>query len=209
MFAVYNNGSVKFRSTSDNLYELHNVDKSAQSRHKPDDDMYHAFGNFLEQKNKNKDEAIDAYKKVANMDKNTVIYHVSEIMSKNCITVDSNSTIIETYHILKKNQVNQIPIVSVEDTIIGMIDKKVILNLLLDDFENGKKILNKRLNEINIPEVITTDPISDIRRVAKVMITCKTDAIPVVNQKNKLVGIVSKTDIINAVSHLPDFNLWA
>ena len=48
MFAVYNNGSVKFRSTSDNLYELTNVDKSAESRFKPDDEMYHALGDFLD-----------------------------------------------------------------------------------------------------------------------------------------------------------------
>jgi acetoin utilization protein AcuB len=58
-------------------------------------------------------------------------------------------------------------------------------------------------------EFISTDPISDIRRVAKVMIDFKHDAIPVVNSNDILVGIVSKTNIINAVSHIPNLKLWA
>ncbi len=209
MFAVYNNGSVKFRSTSDNLYELKNVDQAAESRHKPDDDRYQAFDDFLDKKNTNKKDAIDAYKKVANMDTSSVIYHVSQIMTQNCVTANIDATLIETYDILKENAVSQIPIVSAGNKIVGMIDKKIILNLLLDDFDNGKNTLNKKLSDIELNQLITTDPISDIRRVAKVMISCKVDAIPVVNQSNILVGIVSKTDIINAVSHIPELHLWA
>jgi len=213
MFAIYNNGSVQFRSTSDNLYELDTVDKSAESRHKPDDERYDSFGEFLDKENKDnetdRENAIKSYKSIANIDINEVIYHVSDIMTKNCISVDSNSTVIDAYNILKENKVSQIPIVTFGDKIIGMIDKKIILNLLLDDFNDAKITMIKKLSDIYLPELITTDPLPDIRRVSKVMINYKIDAIPVVNQQNRLVGIVSKTDIIKAVSHIPELKLWA
>ena len=37
MFAIYKNGSVGFRSTADNLYNLKNIDELSESRLKPDE----------------------------------------------------------------------------------------------------------------------------------------------------------------------------
>jgi len=207
MFTVYNKGSVQFRSTSDNLYNLRNVDKSAESRHKPDDEIYHSID-----KNRNKkydNESISSYKKIANMDTNQIIYHVSDIMTKDCITINLNSTLNEAYALLKEQQISQLLIVTNSNKIVNIINKKTILNLLMEDFDNGKLILNKQLNDINLKDFITTDPISDIRRVAQVMIKNKIDAIPVVDKNGFLLGIVSKTDIIMAVSYIPDLQLWA
>jgi CBS domain-containing protein len=90
-----------------------------------------------------------------------------------------------------------------------MINKNMILNLLVEDIENAKHTLDKKLEDLSLPDLITADPISDIRRVAKVMIDFKLDAIPIVDETNILVGIVSKTDIIKAISHLPRLQLWS
>ena len=52
-------------------------------------------------------------------------------------------------------------------------------------------------------------PNSALRKVAKVMIDFKLHAIPIVDEHDILIGIVSKTDIIKAVSHIPQFQLWS
>jgi len=208
MFAIYNNGSVKFRSTSDNLYSIDKVDEAAESRFKPDDELYQNLDNNLNKKNYNK-KALDSYKKIAKMDTNEAVYHINDIMTKEFISIDSKSTINEAYNVLKENKISQIPVVTFANQIVSIINKKMILNLIVEDIDNARQIMQKKIDEIYLPELITTDPISDIRRVAKVMIKYKIDAIPVVNQNNTLVGIVSKTDIIKAVSHIPNFQLWA
>jgi CBS-domain-containing membrane protein len=41
------------------------------------------------------------------------------------------------------------------------------------------------------------------------MIDFKLHAIPIVEENDILIGIVSKTDIIKAVSHIPQFHLWS
>lgn len=212
MFAIYKNGSVGFRSTADNLYQVKNTDAPLKSSLKPDDDTL--FQELLDSKKQNKQnssnqKAVNAYKKISNMDTTEAVYHVQDIMTKNCIYINSDSSIQEAYEILKKYKVSQIPIVSLGKKIVGMINKKIILNLLLEDVNNSKLILNQKLKDINLQEIITTDPISDIRRVSKVMIDFKLDAIPVVNENDVLVGIVSKTDIIKAVSHIPKLQLWS
>ncbi|QOG12038.1 HPP family protein [Arcobacter sp. FWKO B] len=209
MFTIYNKGSVQFRGTSDNLYTFERLEELAPSRLKPDDETYRYIDNNSKGTQEHDKEAISSYKKISNMDTTDIVFHVQDIMNKECITINVNLTIQDAYEVLKKYKINQIPIVSNSYEIIGLINTRTILNMLMGDLDNSKRILNTDLNDIDLPEFITTDPISDIRRVAKVMLEYKLDAIPVVNSNNILVGIVSKTDIIKAVSYIPDLKLWA
>jgi len=210
MFTVYNNGSVGIRSTADNLYELKNVDQLAQSRHKPDDDIYHNIDDSKKKKQQSSydKKAVEAYRQMTNIDTNEIMYHVRDIMKKEILCVNVEQSIQDSYDILNEKKVSQIPILSFGNKIVSMINKKMILNLLVEDLDNSRRIMKKSLEDISLPEVITTDPLSDIRRVAKVMIELKIDAIPVVNEDGILEGLVSKTDIIRAVSNIPNFQFW-
>lgn len=203
MFTIYNNGSVGFRSTADNLYNLKNIDESSESRFKPDEGFINDFSQ------KKKDDALNAYKKMANLDISEPVYHVKDIMSKEVITIDVNARLEEAYALLKEEGIGQIPITSYGKKIVGLLSQKFILNLLMEDLENYENILNKKIEDLFLPDMITTDPISDIRRVAKVMVDFKLEAIPVVDEEDILLGIISKTDLIKAISQLPKLQLWS
>ena len=205
MFAIYNNGSVGFRSTSDNLYNLKNVEESQAIEFKP----HEGFIEDYTKHNKQNENALNSYKKMANIDTSDIVFHVKDIMTKDCIYIDSKSTIQDAYDILKEHKIGQIPIVSFGKKIMGIIDKKMILNLLMDDLENSKNILEKKLEDLYLEQLITADPQTDIRKVAKVMIDFKLHAVPIVEENDILIGIVSKTDIIKAVSNIPQFQLWS
>lgn len=213
MFAVYNKGSVQFRSTADNLYSVDKIDNLAGSRLKPDDELYQYLDDYIKSKKEKDtsytDKALSSYKKVAKMKTTDVVYHVADIMTKECITVNEDASIYEAYELLKENKISQIPIVTLSNQIVGLINKKIILNTLMEDLDNIKEILQGKLKELQLPEYVATEAISDIRRVAKVMISHKIDAMPVVSENGLLLGIVSKTDIIKALSHIPDLQLWA
>ena len=205
MFAIYNNGTVGFRSTSDNLYNLKNVEESQAIEFKPQEGFIEDFTKH----NKQNQNALNSYKKMANIDTSEIVFHVKDIMTKNCIYIDSKSTIQDAYNVLREYKIGQMPIVSFGKKIMGIIDKKMILNFLMDDLENRNNILGKKLEDLYLPQLITADPITDIRRVAKVMIDFKLHAVPIVEENDILIGIVSKTDIIKAVSHIPQFQLWS
>lgn len=208
MFTIYNNGSVGFRSTVDNLYELKKTESPNNVSLKPDDDDL--FQEFLNsRKQKSEQESLNIYKKVANIDTSEQIFQVKDIMTIEVEYIDKSLTINEAYEKLRNIRVNQIPIVDSDKKIIGMISKKIILNLIMDDILDIRNVLNKKIEDLYLDEVITTNPITDIRRVAKVMIDFRLDAIPVVNEDDFLVGIVSKTDIIKAVSYIPKLQLWS
>ena len=210
MFAIYRNGSVGFRSTADNLYEIKKTDSPNKVDMKPDETTL--FQEFLTSNNKNtpkNNEAINAYKKIAHIDTTERVYHVKDIMTRDCICIQNDKTLFDAYNILKENQINQIPIVDTDKKIIALVNKKFILNLIIEDIDNVKTILNRKIEDIYLPELITTDPITDIRRLAKVMVDFKLSAVPVVTQDDTIIGIASKTDILKAVAKLPNFQLWS
>ena len=210
MFTVYNNGNVGFRSTADNLYELKNIDELSPARLKPDEGFIQQFNNKKDQgEKKSSENAISEYKKMANIDTLEPVYEVKDIMTRNCIYIDNESTIKDAYDSLKELDINQMPVVSFGKKITAMINKEQILNLLMNDIENAQEILKRKIEDIYLPEILTAEPESDVRKVVQIMLDLKLDAIPIVDENDVLMGIVSKTDILKAVSHLPKLQLWS
>lgn len=210
MFAIYNNGSVGFRSTTDNLYKLKDIEDVQESRFNPDEGFIEYFAKTNNKNNKKTDNnGLESYKKMANIDTSEMVFQVKDIMTKNCIYIDTQSTLQEAYNVLREFKIGQMPVVTFGKKILGMIDKKMILNLLMEDLENSENILKRKIEDIDLPQLLTADPITDIRRIANVMIDFKLHAVPIVESNDILVGIVSKTDIIKAVSHIPHLQLWS
>ena len=208
MFPINRIETGGFGITTGNLYNVKNVNELSETKLKLDESFIQNFSNEKDRSFK-KDEALDTYKKMVNIDTSEPVYQVKDIMTKNCIYIHIESTVNEAYESLNSLDVNQMPVVSFGKKIRGMINKKMILELLMDNLENSKYNLNKKIEEIKLPEIITVAPTVEIRKVAKVMIDFKLDAIPVVDENDILVGIVSKTDILKAISYLPKMQLWS
>ncbi len=181
MFAIYNNGTVGFRSTSDNLYALKNVEELESARFEPKEGLIQNFSNELNQEKK--DQFLNSYKKVA--------------------------TLEDIYYLIKDKKVSQIPITGFGKKIIGIVNKKIILSLLMNHLDDTQAILKRKIDDVYLPEVLTADPDSDVRDVVKVMLDLKLDAIPIVDDSDVLMGIISKTDILKAVANLPKLQLWS
>lgn len=79
----------------------------------------------------------------------------------------------------------------------------------MNNLDDTNSVLNRKIDDVYLPEVITADPQSDVRHVVKIMIDLKLGAIPIVDESDTLVGIVSKTDILKAVANLPKLQLWS
>ena len=210
MFAIYNNNGLNFRSTVDNLYSLSNIDSIAKVRNNineglPKDHSTKSKKRLYE--NGKISEATKIYRNIANIDTSEEIFHVKDLMTKELFVLNQNNTLQEAYNLMEQEDVGQIPILDTNKNgkIVAMINQKHILNYILNDLEFVNSTLRRPLSSFDLGEVITADPITDIRRVAKVMVDFSLTAIPIVDQDDNLLGIVSRANILKAISNTPAF----
>ncbi|MEA2049599.1 MAG: CBS domain-containing protein [Campylobacterota bacterium] len=217
MFAMYDDDGLNFRSTIDRLYTVHEahpskVVKNKTSEDEDDDQRKEHRERFQDQlyKGKINDEAKNKYKQIANLDTRVEVFHVEQLMNHTVITVDDTATIQECYDMMQEKNIQQLTIRASNPMYLkGMITKSDILNFFMDDISYVKDNVNKPISEIYKQNIITTDPISDIRRVSKVMVDFNLNAIPVIDSEDRILGIVTRTDILKAVASIPHLQIWA
>ncbi|XRP96370.1 CBS domain-containing protein [Methanocaldococcus sp. 16A] len=128
---------------------------------------------------------------------------VKDIMTKNVITAKKDEGVVEAFEKMLKHKISSLPVIDDENKVIGIVTTTDIgYNLIRD-----KYTLETTIEEVMTKDVITIDKNANILEAIKKMdISGKKEEIinqlPVVDEDNKLVGIVSDGDIIRAISKI-------
>jgi CBS-domain-containing membrane protein len=127
---------------------------------------------------------------------------VSNIMSKQMLTVHAAQKVSEVYRLLTENPIHHVPVVNGNE-LVGLISSTDMMKLSLDaygtpDSANTEYLDSQfSIDKIMSTELITVKPDDPIRSVAKMLSTGTLHSLPVVNIDGKLVGIVTTTDLVN------------
>jgi CBS domain-containing protein len=79
----------------------------------------------------------------------------------------------------------------------GHTFKDVIRHLLGEPLSGPKR--SKRLRDVMTKPVITTGPEADIREIALTLDEKRIKRLPVVDEQGKLIGVISRADIVRAI----------
>ena len=121
-----------------------------------------------------------------------------QIMSKQLVTLKGELSLEEAWKEIKNHEIKYYPIVGVEEKLIGLLSEREILRLL----QHGKE---KKLSEVVNTETLCADPETELSDILAVFSTEKVEAVPIVNQKEKVVGILTQNDLIQTmikITHL-------
>jgi CBS-domain-containing membrane protein len=139
---------------------------------------------------------------------------VGDVMTKSVITAKGGSDIHEVSALLSRYRISGLPVVDEENHVIGVVSEADIL--LMAGMEKGhtfKDILKHllgdplpkrkhgdRIEDIMSSPAVTTGPEADIREVAGILESKRIKRLPVVDSENRLLGIISRADIVRAMS---------
>lgn len=136
-------------------------------------------------------------------------YLVKNFMSRNIVTCRKTDSIKFAISIMNKNQVSRLIVTNDDGCPIGLISTNTLLTHS-DYFTKGSTrsrdylipINTEKLtvNDLLTDELLTINEEEDLVVAANKMIKNKISGIPVVDSNNNLVGIVSKTDVVRALS---------
>lgn len=127
---------------------------------------------------------------------------VSDIMTKNVITLNHTDSLETAEQIFKSNKIRHIPVVS-GDSIIGMLSYTDLLRIsfadAIDDDEDTVDTIVYNMfsiEQVMAKNLVSVSSLTTIKEVAEILSKQEFHAIPIVDD-NKLVGIVTTTDLIN------------
>ena len=92
--------------------------------------------------------------------------------------------------------------------LVGIVGERDLLTSFNIDDGQLRDVLFKRVSDVMSTPVVAAAPITDIRRIARVMLDRKVDGVPVVNDGGALLGFISRSDILQAVITDPPLSIW-
>ena len=119
-----------------------------------------------------------------------VTLKVEDVMVKEVITIDENSTVKEAVDIMNKFEIGCLIAIR-KGKAMGILTERDLLKRVVAE---GKDANKTKVKDIMTSPLVVAEPAMDLGEAVKLMFQMKIKKLPVVDGK-KLVGLVSLTDI--------------
>ncbi len=127
---------------------------------------------------------------------------IAEVMTKDPLTLSATDTIGQADELMDENKIRQLPVVNGSD-LLGIVSDRDIRSYLsgslLSDPDAREKALGVPVSTIMTSEPITVSPEDDLREAVELLIEEKIGGIPVVDETEGLVGIVTYVDALRCL----------
>jgi CBS domain-containing protein len=143
-----------------------------------------------------------------------------EIMNRNVITVNQEMTVDEVVKILLEHRISGVPVLDEAGKVTGIVSETDLIyrekNLHIPSFisilqgivflestkdleHQVKKMAAYKVKDVMTKNVITVSEETDLNRIVDIIIDQKVNRLPVVDREGKLLGIITRSDILKHI----------
>ncbi len=133
---------------------------------------------------------------------------VEEIMVKDVITIERTTLIRTALELLEKYRIRHIPVIDESRYVIGIVADRDIRDASPSIFQSGddKKELDQPVSTIMTTPVVTIMSYDLMADAAVVLYENDISALPVVSSDDKLVGILTETNVLHTLVKMTGAN---
>lgn len=132
---------------------------------------------------------------------------VKDVMTANVVTAIVSDKITKIAEIMSKNRFHALPVVENNNEIVGIVTEddfftrgsKIIDSLTHDKSEESQRLMNLEVKDIMSKECVTIMEEMDVSALIEFFRESRFSTLPVVNSSNRLVGIVTLSDILGLI----------
>lgn len=145
---------------------------------------------------------------------------VKEIMVREVIAIQEDASVEELSRILVENQISGVPVVDKDGKLVGiategdlivkdadlhfpryfkLLDSIIYLESLNKFKKNLKKYLGTKVSDVMSTEVRTVREDTPVSEAANLMIRNNINRLPVMDDDGKMVGIITRADIVKSM----------
>ncbi len=138
--------------------------------------------------------------------------YVKDNMVSSPITLRPEQSVSEAVDIMDENDLHRLPVVDDDGKLVGLVTESVIMSntpnnaTSLSMFELNYLLNKLKISDIMIQEVITIGKDALLEEAATLMRRNDIGCLPVVDEENKLLGIITHNDIFTAFIDLLGYN---
>ncbi len=129
--------------------------------------------------------------------------NVVDLMTTEVIAVSRDTGLREAARLMFRNRVSGLPITEPDGTLIGIITEADFLRLEVERQE-GARDQAVTVGEVMSIGVVTVRPEMEIYEAAKIMAVQEVKRLPVVDDDNRLLGVISRADIVSIFTRPDD-----
>ncbi len=145
-------------------------------------------------------------------ERHSTMVMVQNVMTEKVLSVTPDMSIHEAARLLSANKITGLPVVDEKNRVIGVISsadiyvpegtkkdnpfRKLLLRFRV---KQGAVKGEERIGAAMSAPAITTEPDADVKEVAAVLDLHRIKRLPVVDLEGKLIGIISRGDIVRAM----------
>ena len=133
------------------------------------------------------------------------VAYAGDIMEVQVITIPDDATIEQAYGRMQKHGIHHLPLVNQEGVPVAMVSDRSLLRALA---EGTQQMSSPLLNIATRPVYCVLDS-TDIRQTARLLCDYHIGALPVINNEQRLTGIITRTDLLRLLSDYGPLELWA
>ena len=134
---------------------------------------------------------------------------VRDIMANNVICISHKATLKDAHELMQTRGVRHLPVISENDgTLIGVLTHKKMISAVMTMINKyGTDALARKERGQLIEDLMTTDfqkltEDEPLKIVVEYFIDNKLGCLPVIDDENKVIGIVTSSDIVRLCAHL-------
>ena len=155
------------------------------------------------------EEAVRAYRDMLQVDQERgPLYHADQIMRRRVVTVATGDAVDSAWQVLTDHRIHQAPVLDAGRRVVGIVGERDLLTAFNLDRGRVRDLLARQVEDVMVSPVVCAEPVTDIRRIAHVMLDYGMDGVPILDAGHALVGFVSRSDILRAVMIEPPLSLW-
>lgn len=119
---------------------------------------------------------------------------VRDVMVKQVVTVGRKDTVQRAHQLMKEGNFRHLPVVE-RNRLVGIISDRDLRQVML-----SPTLSQLTVGEIMTEDPITVDPQTPVQEAARLLVTHKIGALPVVEEGRALVGVVTETDLLSILA---------
>lgn len=138
------------------------------------------------------------------------IYQAYQVMSPNVQVILNSWTIAEALNKFQAFPYHLFPIVDSSRNLLGSLSRKNLYEFLLNN-KSSRSAMTQLISERFLDEetlAYSAEPVTDVRRIIRLLIDKKLDALTIVEENGRMAGIVSRSDILQCTVAEPPLSLW-